>query len=479
MKQPFIFAGPLLRAAAAAAALATPLQAQTRSAPLRLAPNVFVVAGPVFTAAPFASAPALNAVPVPALAAPALAAIRPAAAAPSVNSPPNARAALNALAPAPGAPAGAVAGAGFDGASVPKDAALGDPVLANALLARSRRLWDLVPQAQRGRRETLRRALEAADYTAAREILKTVAAGSREELGRSAFRSSGLPEEFSRLEHGLDLPDHPEIASLRAGLTEAQTLKETGKIARAMERVSDLLNEYGDGLVSRTLHHGAFLAPLIHLKVELHKLGLDVYLANADSRALGIDLRGSGVQEWFRRRRAADRDSVAGSVSSERVAVQRWSDCAMHALWNLPALKSLHARMTYPRFLETAEKLLDRPVRREGLSESGESRLLEHFGWQRSYNRTPRNERELVEAIRSYDGVLGSYDFPMSRWKAFFGIGSLDTRFAHGVAVTAAVHDHGRWWFVVLDSGHPYPRVLTYGELLTLGLKIAIVTPAR
>ena len=135
--------------------------------------------------------------------------------------------------------------------------------------------------------------------------------------------------------------------------------------------------------------------------------------------------------------------------------------------------------MTYPRFLETAEKLLDRPVRREGLSESGESRLLEHLGWQRSYNRTPRNERELVEAIRSYDGVLGSYDFPMSRWKAFFGIGSLDTRFAHGVAVTAAVHEHGRWWFVVLDSGHPYPRVLTYGELLTLGLKIAVVTPAR
>lgn len=466
MKRLCIITGPFL--------LAASLHAQTRSAPPRLSPVVLPAAGPIFAAAPFAAVPLLAVTPMPA--APALAAVPPSAAAL-----PDARASLNALGRVSTreAPAGDAPGAGFDGARVPKDAVLGDPILTNALLARSQRVWGLVPQAQQKRRESLRRALEAADYTAAREILRSVAAGSREELGRRAYGSSGLPEEFARLERGLDLPDHPEIASLRSGLAEAWSLKETGKIARAMERVTGLLNEYSDGLVSRTLHHGAFLAPLVHLKVELHKLGLDVYLANADSRALGIDLKGSGVHDWVRRRRAADRDAVAGSVAAERVAVQKWSDCAMQALWNLPALRSLRGRMTYPRFLETAEKLLGRPVRREGLSESGESRLLEHLGWQRSYNRAPRGERELVDAIRSYDGVLGSYDFPMSRWKAFFGIGSLHTRFAHGVAITAAVHDRGRWWFVVLDSGHPYPRVLTYGELLALGLKIAIVTPSR
>ena len=369
--------------------------------------------------------------------------------------------------------------AGYDGTRALETATLGDPILTDALLARSRRFWDLVPLAQQSREEVLSRALVAADYTGAREVLRSAAAGARKELGPRAFRTSGLPGELAHLERRLDLPDHPEVASLRSGLAEVRNLKEKGRVARAMERVTALLEEYGDSLVSRTLHHNAFLTPLVHLKVELHKLGLDVYLANADSRGLGLDLKGSGVHDWFLRRRAADRDSIAGSVSPERVAVQKWSDCAMHALWNLPALRSLRSRMTYERFLETAEKLLGSPVRREGLSESGETRLLEHLGWRRSYNRTPRGERDLVEAIRNYDGVLGSYDFPMSRWKAFLGIGSLGTRFAHGVAVTAAVHDQGRWWFVVLDSGHPYPRVLSYGELLTMGLKIAVVTPSR
>ena len=152
-----LFAVPILGVAVWAA----PVQAQTRSAPLRLAPSVLFAAGPVLTASPFGAVPALIAAPVPGLVAPALAVIRPAAA--SVDAPPNARAALNALgrAPAPGAPA--VAGAGFDGASVPKEVALGDPVLTDALIARSSRLWNLVPQAQRNRRQTLKRALEAAD----------------------------------------------------------------------------------------------------------------------------------------------------------------------------------------------------------------------------------------------------------------------------------------------------------------------------
>ena len=41
----------------------------------------------------------------------------------------------------------------------------------------------------------------------------------------------------------------------------------------------------------------------------------------------------------------------------------------------------------------------------------------------------------------------------------------------------AAVFDRGRWWFIVLDSGYAHPRVLTYGELLTLHLEIASVKP--
>ncbi|MDP3543016.1 MAG: hypothetical protein Q8T11_11180 [Elusimicrobiota bacterium] len=484
MKRLVTFAGSFSWAAAAAAILAAPLQAQTRSVSLRLSPGINPPSGPALIASSFFAHPlsALPTLPVlSALAAPALAAApMPAPAAAPAAPLPDARGTLDALArsAAPGPSLAPGLGAGYDGRPAPKTAVMADPVLTEALLARSRRLWDMVPHSQRSRREPLSRALEAADYTAAREELRSVAAASRKELGGRAFQSSELPGEFARLERRLDLPDHPEISRLRAGIEETERLKKTGRIARAMESVTALLEEYGDGLVSRTAHHHAFLTPLVHLKVELHKLGLDVYLANADSRDLGFDLRGSGVRDWFLRRRAADRGSVAGTVAPERVAVQKWSDCAMHALWNLPALRPLRSRMTYERFLETAEKSLDSPVRREGLSESGETRLLERLGWRRSYNRTPRGERDLVDAIRNYGGVLGSYDFPMSRWKAFFGIGALHTRFAHGVAVTAAVHDRGRWWFVVLDSGHPYPRVLSYGELLTLGLKIAIVTPA-
>lgn len=457
MKPARIFTGLF----AAVAAFAAPLCAQTLVGAPRPSPGVVTVAIPIACAAPLAEAPSFLAIRAPALSAPVL------ESAPGV------------AVAAPARPAPSALGSGFAEMRAPEVAILGDPVLTEALLARSRRFWDMASPAQPSREEALSRALEAADYTGAREVLRSASASARKEFGLRAFRASGLPEELAHLERRLDLPDHPEIASLRSGLEEVRNLKENGRIARAMVRVSALLEEYGDGIVSRTPHHNAFLTPLIHFKTELHKLGLDVYLANADSRELGLDLKGSGVRDWFMRRRAADRDSVAGSVSSERVAVQKWSDCAMQALWNLPALRSLRSRMTYERFLASAEKLLGSPVRREGLSESGEARLLERLGWRRSYNRTPRGERDLVDSIRNYDGVLGSYDFPMSRWKAFFGIGSLGTRFAHGVAITAAVHDQGRWWFVVLDSGHPYPRVLSYGELLTMGLKIAIVTPSR
>lgn len=404
-------AGPLLRAAAVAAVLAAPLQAQMRSAPLRLMGAAMPAAGPAATAASWPAAASLVALPAPILAAPALSpaafAFAPPAMAANPAAPiPAARTSLDAIgrAAASDAPSSAGMGTVYDGASSPKDLEL-----------------------------------------------------------PSAVRAS---------------EDHAAVARMRAGIVEVRRLKEAGQLSRAMELVRSLLEDYSSGPVSRTAHRDEFLAPLVHLESGLRQLALDVYLAHADSRGLGIDLKGDGVRGWVQRRRAADRDAVVGTVAAEPVAVQRWSDCAVQALWNLPALRSLRARTTYRAFLETAEKLLGRPVRREGLGESGESRLLEHLGWRRSATRSLGNERDLVEAIKNYDGVLGSYDFPMSHWKALFGTGSFDTRFLHGVALTAAVRDRGRWWFVVLDSQHPYPRVLTYGELLILGLKFAVVTPS-
>jgi hypothetical protein len=112
------------------------------------------------------------------------------------------------------------------------------------------------------------------------------------------------------------------------------------------------------------------------------------------------------------------------------------------------------------------------------MDEFGAKRLLAALGWRRSYDAAPKGEDELARQIADNGGVIGTLAFDMTRWQALLVIGSLGKKFSHAVAITAAVRDGGQWWFVVLDSNYSSPRVLSYGELLTLGLKTATVAPA-
>lgn len=476
--------GPLTRAAALAACLAASVSAQIRSAPVSVpsaaiaapsaaaaaaaAPLVPALAPGFAFSAPLLPTPAAASAAAASPAAPALAALPAAAASPGPS-----RAAAPARNPAPDL------NSLFDGRAAPTPIVTGDPLVTDAALALAEPVWKLVPRLDAADRASFHRALQAADYTGARDILRGAAAGARKKLGERAYLASGLPAYVERAGRAIDLPDHPEIARLRAGIADAERLKDSGKFARAMERVAGLAAGYRDGLVARTEHRFAFTLPLLRLKAELEtKYGARAYFNVNDARELKRDLTAGGVHAWLAQRRAVDPAFVAGTVEAEPIPRQRWSDCMLQSLWNLPGLRPLRARMgDYDRFATYAEDYLKEPIRREGLTDGGSRRLLKHLGWDRSYDRAPRGEEALVAQIAAEGGVLGSYAFKMSRLTALLGAGSFDRSFNHAVAITAAVFDRGRWWFIVLDSNYKNPGVLTYGELLTMHLEIASVKP--
>ena len=478
------------RAVVAAAILAAPVAAQIRSAPLPLTPLEFVAPSaapvaatflapaPVFAfSAPSLAAPSLAA-PValysaPLLAAPAapaaLAALSPAAAAAGPNNP--------GIASAPAKDPAAPLNALFDGITAPKNEILGDPAFTSAVLEHAEPSWRLLSQGGR-HRAVLRRALEAGDYTGAREGLNTAARDARRELGARAYESSALRAQFARLDLALNAPDHPAVALLREGAAEARRLKDSGEPARALERVTELLNAYAAGPVSRTEHRHAFVLPLVRLKIALEKFGSTTYFGSGAARAEKLPRTAREIHVWLERRRGEDPASVSGEIAPEPISIQRWSDCALQSLWNLPALSALRARMgSYEKFLDAAEAYLQQSIRRSGMSDGDSRRLLKHWGWDRSYDRAPGGEEALAAEIRAEGGMLASYDFKMPLLTALLTTASFDRSFNHAVAIPAAVFDRGRWWFIVLDSGYAHPRVLTYGELLTLHLEIASVKP--
>ena len=445
------------RAAACAAALAASARAQVVETIARL-PG----AAPSFTAPaaapPFGLAPALNTTALSI----------PAAASSLIPSAPlSAPAAAAAAVPAP-APAFAPYAAAETHETV-----LGDAALTQKLLARAESIWSLAPAAAKSR-PAFRAALHAADYTGAREILTAVEEGETRRQGTRGYKKSGLAPALGVLRLALKRPDHPAVASLRAGLADARALQKEGQVPRAMLKADAVSHEFLEGPLARHTHRWAILLPLTRIQAALRARAIDVYENETEARALKIDRSAAGVRKWFVGR-AAERGAIAGDFDGEPVVIQKWSDCALQALWNLPALRDLHKRFTYARFLDEAERITNEPIRRDGLSDVSSRRLLLALGWSRTYDATPKGEEELVRTIREHGGVIGGYGFKMSRLRALFTTGSFDVNFSHAVAIPAAVRAGGRWWFVVLDSGYRAPRLFTYGELLTLNLKVATV----
>ncbi len=446
----------LLRAAACAAVFAAPARAQVVETMARLpeaAPALSAPAAvPMFGAAASLSAPAFSItgaapsiVPSAPLAAPSAV---PAAAAPALT--PYAQAETH-------------------------ETVLGDPALTQNLLARAETIWSLAPAAAKSR-PALRAALHAADFTGAREILAAVEESETRRQGSRAYGKSPLAPALDVMRKALNRPDHPAVAGLRAGLADAQALQKEGQISRAMLKANAVAHEFLDGPLARHTHRWAVQLPLAQLQAALRKHAIDVYENETEARALKIDRSSPGLRDWILKRRAAEPASVAGDFDGAPVAIQKWSDCALQALWNLPALRVLHQRFTYERFLADAERITNESIRRDGLSDISSRRLLLALGWSRTYDATPKSESELIRTIKEHGGVIGGYGFKMSRWRSLLTTGAFDGRFDHAVAIPAAVRAGGRWWFVVLDSGYRRPRLFTYGELLTLNLKVATVT---
>jgi len=452
--------GRLLRAAALAAAACAPAGAQIRAA---LRPVV----------APAVSGPAAQAFAVPSLAAAALpsAVFSPAAQSLAVTALPAAAAAVAA------APAADARTADLDPPLEPGALVLGDPAAVADLLSSSKKLWGAVPPSVKHLEKEYRAAIEAADHSYARAAVAEAVEGARKELGRRAFARTEIEPEAARLRAALTRPDHPAVAAAHEGFAAVLSLEKGNRAGPAMETISRVLREYADSPVMRTAHKWALMLPMIRLQARLREGGFNVYETPREARVLGVEPSADGVAAWIKRRRAADRASVVGCYHAEPIETQRSSDCALHALWNLPVLRGLRARATYEGFAAAAEKILNSPVKREGLSESQSKILLAKLGYDRSYDFTPAGEDELARMVADNGGVLAGYDFPMKGWKSLLALGSLKGRYAHAVAIAAAVRERGRWWFVVIDSAYRRPRLLSYGELLTLGLKIAIVKP--
>jgi len=328
-------------------------------------------------------------------------------------------------------------------------------------------VWTLTAAPAAARR-AFAQALEAADYTGAREILDGAARGGRAERA----------DELAGLRRALDLPDHPAVADARLAAREARALHADGRAADAMARIDAAQREFARSSAARTARRWVLRAPLIELAAEIRARAAWLYDDPRESRALGVPATAAGVRAWLLRRAAADPASVAGDYSGEKVSRQKWSDCELQAMWNLPALRALRDGRAYEEFLAEAEAILRAETRKDGMDEFGSRRLLEVLGWRRSYDAAPKGAAELARMIAEHGGVLGTLAFDMTRWQALLVMGSWDTKFSHAVAIPAAVFDRGRWWFVVLDSNYSSPRVLSYGELLTLGLKAATVAPA-
>lgn len=460
--------------APSASALGAPAGLGALAAPAAPTPLGPVLAAPAarpaaaLPAAPAAAASAdFAAAPAAASAVPAAALSAMPGAASGEPARPSARLSLSGLANWTG-------GARFDGAAEPSAQPLAEPALTQALHQSAGRVWAQLPHAG-AERTAFGRALEAADYTGAREILFRLERAERARLGAD-FGRSFLAAELTRLERALDLPDHPVVAQARAALRDARALRAEKRDADAMHRLDDALRAIAESPLAGLEQRWVLRSPLISAQVELHKRAIDVESDPVESRRERLFLDAAGVRAWLLRARREDPARVAGDFDGQKIAVQRWSDCALQSLWNLPALRSLRDGRTYARFVAEAERILGQPVRATGLRDGDSRTLLHALGWERTYDASPKGEAWLVSRIAENGGVLGSIDFDMTRWQALIMTGTLNQKFNHAVAVPAAVFDRGHWWFVVLDSNYREPRLLTYGELLTLNFKAAAVS---
>jgi hypothetical protein len=217
-------------------------------------------------------------------------------------------------------------------------AILGDPVLTQALAARAERVWTMAGTPAAARR-AFQNAIDAADFTGARAVLDGAAPAS----GRDPELSAAA----DRLRRALDLPDHPDVARVRQAALDAHDLRAKGRHGEAMAAVDEAQREFSLSPATLTDQRWTLRTPLIRLSAELRRRAAWVYDHPTDAFALRVPLSADGVRAWLARRRAADPASVAGDYAGRKISRQKWSDCELQAIWNLPALRALHQGRSY------------------------------------------------------------------------------------------------------------------------------------
>lgn len=156
-----------------------------------------------------------------------------------------------------------------------------------------------------------------------------------------------------------------------------------------------------------------------------------------------------------------------GVKTGETVDVQSASDCAVHQLYNHPALAALAKLLPYHDFLRGVEKRLDSRVRRKGMTMYETSAILAELGFKGVRLPKPRNAAELAAQLKKHGPLMISIRW--SKPESFRDRGG-----NHAVLIKEAKAGA----FLVIDSNYARPQLLTYEVLGVLGAgEYAAVVP--
>ncbi len=162
---------------------------------------------------------------------------------------------------------------------------------------------------------------------------------------------------------------------------------------------------------------------------------------------------------------ARDPEGVAGTLSTDRIETQRFSDCSVRSSYNHPELAPVRAVMSYDRFLNLSENLSAAPLRRRGTYDFEKQRILERLGYTLSDAGVVINERYLVESLRADGALFGSIRF---RQPLLAGNGEA----FHSIVVNGALRTPEGWRFVVTDSNSTKLHLYSFEMLERKGLRI-------
>lgn len=143
-----------------------------------------------------------------------------------------------------------------------------------------------------------------------------------------------------------------------------------------------------------------------------------------------------------------------GVDTGERVAVQNASDCAVHQLYNHPALAALAKLLPYHDFLRGVEKRLGKRVRSAGMADYDTSAILAELGFKAKRLSRPKDAAELRTLIERHGPLMISI-----RWTPPENI--RDRHGDHAVLIKEA-RDGA---FLVIDSNYARPQLLTFEAL--------------